>query len=89
MSGGTEKWSILYSTVNSAHLCFSRIKLGQWLMPEKTNLDEFRRRANEVRGIAQTLYDKAERAIVLMFVDDCEKQIAKEARPQAGQLSPN
>lgn len=58
-------------------------------MLEKTNLDEFRRRANEVREIAQTLFDKAERAIVLMFVDDCEKRIAKEAGAHGRRLSPN
>lgn len=34
---------------------------------------EFRRRADEVRKIAQGIFDKGERRSLLEFVDDCEK----------------
>jgi hypothetical protein len=36
-------------------------------------LDEFRRRADEVRAIAQGIFDHGERQAVLEFVDNCEK----------------
>lgn len=45
-------------------------------MPKRTGLDEFHRRASEVREIAQGIFDPTERRLVLLFVDDCEKRFA-------------
>ena len=39
-------------------------------------LAAFLRRANEVRLVAQGIFDNGERAAVLKFVDDCEKLAA-------------
>jgi hypothetical protein len=40
---------------------------------DKEKLAEFRRRADEVRAIAQGIFDHGERQAVLEFVDNCEK----------------
>jgi hypothetical protein len=40
-------------------------------MPDR---DEFNRLANEVRRIADGIFDKGERETVLRFVDDSEKR---------------
>ena len=52
-------------------------------MPEHNGSDDFRHRANEVREIAQTLFDTAERAKVLLFVDDYETRFAIRERNMA------
>jgi hypothetical protein len=52
-------------------------------MPERNDLEEFAQRANEVRSIAAGIYDHAERALVLNFVNECEIRIgiAEKSRP--------
>jgi hypothetical protein len=49
-------------------------------MQEKCSVTEFHDRATEIRKIAQGIFDKAERKILLTFVDDCEKLAAENAR---------
>ena len=53
-------------------------------MPEHTGSDEFHHRASQVRLIAEGLFDKTERSLVLTFVDDCEKRFAIRERNVAG-----
>jgi hypothetical protein len=53
-------------------------------MPERIPLSEFRLRANQVRLIAEGLFDKTERNLVLLFVDDCEKRFAIRERSTVG-----
>ena len=45
-------------------------------MPGHTVAEEFHYRANQVRVIAEGLYDKTERGLVLTFVDNCERRFA-------------
>lgn len=49
-------------------------------MQDKISVTEFYRRAMEIRRIAEGIFDKAEREILLKFVADCEKLAAKNAR---------
>ena len=45
-------------------------------MQDKGSLTEFYHRAEEIRKIAQGIFDKTERKILLKFVKDCEKLVA-------------
>ena len=58
-------------------------------MPERIPSNEFRHRANQVRTIAEGLFDKTERKLVLLFVDDCETRFAVHERGEAIPRSPN
>jgi hypothetical protein len=49
-------------------------------MQDKETVAEFHRRAEEVRKIAESIFDKTERQTLLRFVDDCEKLAAENAR---------
>ena len=49
-------------------------------MPNLTAAEEFRHRADQVRRIAQTIFDHHERAFVFQFVDDCEKRFSSLER---------
>ena len=42
-------------------------------MRDKEMLAAFLLRANEIRAIAEGIFDSTERATLLEFVDDCEK----------------
>jgi hypothetical protein len=59
-------------------------------MPHTKCRDSFSRRASKVRNIAQGIFDKTERGVVLKFVADAEK-LAGAASPRAvlSALSPN
>jgi hypothetical protein len=48
-------------------------------MQAKEKITEFRERADKVREIAQGVFDKGERRIVLRFVADSEKLAASVA----------
>jgi hypothetical protein len=52
-------------------------------MSEHTDSEEFHHRANQVRVIAEGLYDKTERGLVLRFVDDCERRFAGKPKRAA------
>lgn len=49
-------------------------------MQDKGTVAAFHRRADEVRKIAEGIFDKTERRTLLRFVDDCEKLVAENAR---------
>jgi len=49
-------------------------------MQNKGTVAEFHRRADEVRKIAEGIFDKTERRTLLRFVDDSEKLAAGNTR---------
>jgi hypothetical protein len=49
-------------------------------MPNLTAAEEFRHRADQVRRIAESIFDHTERAFVFQFVEDCERRFASLER---------
>ena len=45
-------------------------------MPAHKDSEEFRHRANQVSLIAEGIFDKTERGLILLFVDDCDRRFA-------------
>jgi hypothetical protein len=53
-------------------------------MPAHNGSDEFHHRASQIRLIAEGIFDKTERGLILQFVDDCERRFATDEREIAG-----
>ena len=51
---------------------------------QSASFSDFRHRTNQIRVIAEGLFDQTEWKLVLLFVDDCETRFAAHERSMAG-----